>query len=1329
MHNKRQGQTRRGKRRGLTPQQAHSRTLKGWVTKHQRYTYGAHYAGDPGPHLERLAALKQLYAKRGSVPKDEFWQTQSPAEIDALYKAEFEHRGRPKAQVYDESIATGTSIPHEGSPPDQTMAAVRAKMVEELEHYRQYHEFKDPEFRNFMRSQPADVQAKFAARYRRVKDLEQRRQRVYTENFDPRDPNKKKILDPADAEYIQAKASDDVQAQILLGINHLINNNPRKKTDWIKVTDLHVEDLPKGVLNIPQADAMEHAARYRARREMNEVVDQAFGYTTRGEFRANRPQEGSNANIGGPQFERLLDKAEKTDPNLRDQLKVQIWLSHTAKTPQARRDAQLRAQTILKRASVYAANEHDKRQAVHEIRNLAADFAPPSSGSGAGSGRHPLINTDPVPLDPRLIPVRNVDELYAQSGHLERGGMLAQVHFLRQQRQRRLAGIKEGNVTLGLRNGKVTGLTTGNDKKVSWGVAPNKDWEYELRDLHKDPESGERMPNYTKRVEWYDKKTKFKEGKRTSSVIYRRDEKGRLMKSPVTGGPIPLHDPGRPTGLAGRLMDPENDPDELVRAQAVRKYKTPVAYERGDFEPRYRYEKPEGIDQVVFVPLRGSHGQTQTENHPKEKKAVYTSRNADGSTDFVTKDEYEGLVNEWKRYQGLREGGVKGLSRPAEPVRHYVPKKVQYVFQDPSNLQQKVNSAEQVSFNTGKRRVFANLEEGTTRDNVLGPYLRERDQHQLQERLNHAATTQAEWEATHDRSGVTLDEAAKARGYSGEKELKVLAKAATSAGVYSARRQLAQGYIPDTFNKTFNHLRNVGPIKKYGSKHNIVWDEELLTVNHAYIRPMQERVANLGFMARHPLSSPTGKAFGLDYGSVKNREYWINADKRASNRFGRFSGEINRVARSRSYVRQHAEDRGVVGSIRNWRSEPMMRHADYKGWDRKQGFFADRIDIARQYVNQDSVDYRDPVTGFRVQEDVTDAMRNSASDFIKKSFKTYRGEQGSIPARHDHHPVAETLADMNWSGISKSHVTWGVAAGAVALGGAYAWHRHQEGKKPVEERRSFYNKALPPSFTVKAPHVRATRWYKTGNSDNLDLFGFANRKIPVAFGASIQDHRIALRPEDHGYPQKIGLSQIRSGKVKGGSLKKSLVFENHDFKRTYRQGTHEVRVGGRKLPGTLTMDQGWRKVKKTSTNPHRLTQKDREDIVWAFAGTPQEHAVREFFRNNPAPDRIEDMFRDPDTVRQIRRRRGETEVEALGKRPPSYVGVATSDEGAAGGFASNIGRPEQPQRGDYTSAFRVGAQDFEASGTPNTALGRMLSSNRFPGEDPETRGRRPRNTR
>jgi hypothetical protein len=151
----------------------------------------------------------------------------------------------------------------------------------------------------------------------------------------------------------------------------------------------------------------------------------------------------------------------------------------------------------------------------------------------------------------------------------------------------------------------------------------------------------------------------------------------------------------------------------------------------------------------------------------------------------------------------------------------------------------------------------------------------------------------------------------------------------------------------------------------------------------------------------------------------------------------------------------------------------------------------------------------------------------------------------------------------------------------------------------------------------------------------------------------MRKRKIALRPSDQSWWTNESKNAPVVGKptfrgTKGGSKLKGLSYYPEDPLKTsgFRRGTHEVIVKGRKLPGTLTI--GDRKIiPLKSANPNRLRKADRENIVWAHAGTPREEEVRRFYSQGTgrvAKDIIQ-MFDDPEEIARIRKRKGEASAE------------------------------------------------------------------------------------
>lgn len=948
----------------------------------------------------------------------------------------------------------------------------------------------------------------------------------------------------------------------------------------------------------------------------------------------------------------------------------------------------------------------------------------------------------------------------------------ARARFEVQQKKRGIMGLMSGRAAFGLdERGNLVALRSGrppqgvalpgpNDHRVAWGVAPNEDWMFPVRDLeHRDPVTGEHDINI-KRLERYDRGTVFKLGKRNRWGHLKEGELDELADNPFL----------------------------------VRKYDAPVAFREGSKVPKIGGREPlpkgaEGqreVDEIRYVPVRGATGQEHTADDPSGKQVRRYEVRENNRWRPATREEYRSAVRDWENIvevrKALESGQTPGVARESRARSVMVPRKIRYKYMDPSKLELEARQADQLSVQipgftvAGKRfnerRVFTNLKEGTRREEVIGPYFRERVNLAFERRMERAASA-VENRATAEehlaKMGIPLDpqvtpenyksnepipnirdmtqtdEFAKHHGFSSSRELRDVAAAAAAAGIYGSRKATRER-SKDIFNKSFNTLKKIGPIGRWAERHN--WDDEVLTVNRAYLRPLREKRANFIYGLRHPFSDPHGQTLGMDWGRWKYREHWIADETKNARKMGRLTEDVKRVSRTREYVRKHPR-----GLLSRWRKEPMLRHADYKNFRDKEGFLMQRMHLADKLKNApvgEDVEFLHPITQeyMKIKSTTqTQSHGRNLSGFIADTFKKDWEESNVFESQQAAH--AAKRAQMNWfrrrvpnvsvPGGKTTGIVAGIGLGALAV--HYAQHKIRERRKKPEDRVAYYNKILPPAFTTPTLRARTTGRVTIPSNIITREFGFAGHKVPVMWGFSIGRKRHAFRPMDkvdefgQAYPKNariLGGTRLRGG-TKGGKFWKSVIYDADPMKRTYRRGTHDVYIKGKKLPGTFEVGK-LTKVQKSRTNPQRMSNFDREEIIWASKGTHDEQDIKNFYSQGEV-DRIVEMFDDPDVLRRIERRKGQSftsrkslanryNITGAGGKPGVYsVTEAMSDEGE--GFTAYMPRlTDEDIERDYMSQFphSAGFTFHPPGGGPSQHYGGGASRQPSRGEQMATGG-------
>lgn len=866
--------------------------------------------------------------------------------------------------------------------------------------------------------------------------------------------------------------------------------------------------------------------------------------------------------------------------------------------------------------------------------------------------------------------------------------------FHRGQQGRRDRAVREGNLTFGRsEKGQLTPLTDKTQHKIAYGIAPNKDYEYTLRHAPGVTDAaGQRPADYTKRVEYFDKSTEFHQGRRG-----------------VAGGLVD-GDWDEQVGEA-RVVQKHNQP--LVYSEGTRRFRDPnfhrefvnkAQHDQGIDEVVITPVRGIQGHQTITRNKLKPDGTT-------EDKTVYYSRDPGSrvataqdfqrtgggwgeGTEFGAGDTRYHVINR-EEYDRLKEAEKSGNLTGNEPRAEsaLVPKKIQFVLTDPENVSLSSMQSDQISFQpfadrkkrqqakidaapTGvhgirkdswkDQRVIMNLTPGSVRDRTVGSYVRARRQREFENRAIKARRFKDEVTVADMTSGVTLsdyeiDAEAKKQGFAGQGEVEDLAKAAVAAGIYQSRDRLVKGTIPNVANKSFNQLRKIPWVnKQFGD----TWDHNVADANEAYLRPLQEKITALKYGARHPLSSQTGTSFGIDWGRWKYREHFIpewmgGAELRETRRMERQSKLFKRVAETRSRVIKNRGKTGFSGAFHNWRSEPMMMHRDYLHFNTENefgnSFVSKHLDFLDQYLDGnvgDIIEVEDPLTKATARVKLTKKLQDEAK-LSKARINMWANEGGgAIPPR----PPGST----KWTEFlpdPKKPTTIAAAVAVAALAAHYGRHKYVESKKPKDERIAYYNKVLPKAFDVPTVKIRQTGWVRTPNNAFTREFDLQNKKVAVRAGVSLQKKRIALRPMEWNEPLAPNapiFGGIRSHKTAQGSWSKSLIFEQmtpREQRRVVRRGKpgeYGITVKGKKLP--IRVEVGKReKIELKARNPHRLTQQDRDNIVWAVHGTPMEENTKNFYSWGER-DRIADMLDDPNEIARVRRQKGTRETRRTERR-------------------------------------------------------------------------------
>lgn len=891
--------------------------------------------------------------------------------------------------------------------------------------------------------------------------------------------------------------------------------------------------------------------------------------------------------------------------------------------------------------------------------------------------------------DPRFKGRFDPEVMYAASGHINpevpfRTRLKNQYQFHKTQRQHQLEGWRTGEAAWARdTSGNIVPLTKRNARKVAYAVGPNTEWHYTL--LNPEFESGIRQPPIKAVVEGYDLHTKFDQGQILRTIDQRdiAPFTGQLVEHPTEQGQWQVHWDDPKTGNSRtRNFTSRGDAEEHLQQvyeedrnartsrlidvppHKAKKQVDPVMFNPGRLTVQKEEPLPEGVAYREYVPIRGAKGETHTVNHPTEREFHYYRTDSYGRQTPITRAEYNALDSD---YRG----------------RELTPKKIQYVYQDPSKLKLadgevdqlsirvpgvtvkrvKKNDEEKILFRARDRLLYTNLgDPDTTRDKVVGRLVRTRDQRLLQERAIQAEQVkqqlgEAEARLAHLRDlGLdpqTLEHHTIVGHGFNESEFEMLLKAGAIAAGYKAQKAVREGVVQKSFEKGVGVLEKRKTYQKIKQKYNV---PGLKTdIKEAWIDPGEASVRRKFYQVRHPGSSVSGETLGIDWGSPYYRQHGIKTETREARRFKRERQQLESIVEGERYLQEHKAHKGIQSLIPRWHSEKIERNVARKNFDISEeggleSTLGTRIRTARAYRRYAGgvlpAGHRDNPLGEDIS--ITPQVHRQAESFLHSVEKS-----GGIRERFHEASKAQptfkgTSVDRvtthHYSGADKAALIGGAAV-ATAVGAHYLYYKHQQKKLPEEERVAYYNKILPPSFGIPTPGIRTTaHWRTPSNRLTNEIPGASNRRIPVQWGLSVDKKQIAFRPMDRGYPKnapvfgRVGIGST----ARGGSFKRSLTTDlQRPPSKRFDAGTHNIFILGKKLPGEGTVGKQ-RRVELKRTNPNRMSKQQREDIVWATRGTDLEQDVKNFYSFGKR-DPIIDMFNDPEEVDRILKRKGERE--------------------------------------------------------------------------------------
>lgn len=873
-----------------------------------------------------------------------------------------------------------------------------------------------------------------------------------------------------------------------------------------------------------------------------------------------------------------------------------------------------------------------------------------------------------------------------------------QAQFNKQQLAQKKDAWSEGLLNIGFKD---KGERVPMDK-ATFGIRPNKEWHVTVRDENK------RDRTITKRLAYWDTKTEVKPGDFVNDKLVDK-----------------FH---------------SNVGIEWGERKAPRREEAPDWVEKEVFVP------VPGLKTPIT-----RHVKTGTENLEKfqirhswvEPSVGSANRAGDGGEPRVTSLVPSGAITQrdarWRdattyispetKAKMIKEGTGRTVAFRKQTRVHYVPpEQLKLGRKEQDTLNVRIPGTKQYGF------VRAGSE-NKWRQVALAPALarqRRREEErairasQLPNRADRMQTLMGDYGLTPEQTQqIIQEEFIRKEGVTDEGHLKELTAAGTLAVAYGARRQIKEGYLPRAFNNSIGHLRGMHPkFDKLATKKGV--PEAILDVEEAYVQPGVQRLANLRFKLRHPTKSPAGSSMGLEYQKWRNRRHWINPDKREARVLERTGQRITSLENTKEFVRNAEGRGGLTGRFMRWRAEPMHRVHAYEEFagsaestvgraarQAREVLQAETLPVQKERtlrsgrtvrvpsswttVPQVSVrDVLDPKTGNATTIVVTPRQQKAAASLLRTSRRSAETEHW-----RQRHPMSPPITGPGrldrWVGGDFTRGEKGLAIGAgvaaTALGSAYIYHRYKQRNLPEDQKTKFYNVALPPSFGVPLPHARVTSFYRLPSNTVTNEARLAGRKVPLTFGIGLKDKRVTLRPVERGYPANapiVGRLKVRGQKgLARGSYRDSLFFDQQATgirKRSYRRPGGTLVVGGKALPIRATIGKS-SKVQLKGTNPRRLTQEDRESLVWAYKNTPDEERIRNFYSFGKT-DKVIDIFDDDEAYRKINKKKMTKDEKAFTKAAQvehhsSYIDRGDEKQPNRDVFTTSVSDP-RPRRYNVT---------------------------------------------
>lgn len=1227
MHKKRQVRTRHVKRNqpGLTRQEAHVRAKKAWVTKKNRYHFASEDQFDEDARQAEVNAYG-LGAAGHVVGAKEYRQTlRDMARETAYYEAGLDEQTRELVRrLSPAQAAEAEGVFSRLSPAAQVFLSSRTPREREL--LIKYGAANTAK----RKAQLAQIPMKDRLK---VAELTTRMQEAIWQGKVP----------PGSSEYVHPPGEGKGKP-VEIWENQTGRRRVARSGEPVKVLKANSDDMTKEETAISLRNTMARylgdphgLSRDPVRKETGPTPTHHGVYVDPNASPMTR--EISRHEYMSTVYKNLLQNSEiqkammrapvvKTRPDqlTRDDIQEQVkefarhasinrYAQDSTMRRRAYNEAEFYLENLPQKANASAEQAKAEKRVKDTYKSLFQGVAPAEDPDRPKVARH----------DPRLH-TWTAEEAYGISGHENKRGLSgwkAQTSFIKGQQLNRLRNIRSGNLNVGYGpNRKRVPV-----EQARYGLGPNKQWKYTLvdkEDVHKPIPMRRTKEQF---VEYGDVKTKFHRGKRQQ----------------------------------GKLLD--NEYDEVRNVELVDKFQKTFSTKVGgrtlSSELFREYDRnllhPEVIAErkVVVVP-----GLTRvvTKNIPRSGKTVQV---ADPR-----------IPPAGRAASALRVGVRDKLPVEGQTRVYFVPPHLaQAVGTDQAAL--KIPGSKR--HGVGSRLAFANFNPNETFEAripgigvgpqvPLGRMLSAPGEEQALRRqadLSRMAAWQKNANITATpgnlETHIHTERLKKGEAYTPESDehLKTLAAAGVGAFYYTSQKRMRQSTVPTAFNKAIWSVAGKIP----GARGRLIAkrldqtnpEQMILPVKHM-MRPLGERMADWKYMMRHPLQSPEGSTFGVEWGGAYYRKRGIDEGLFNARLLKRQRYELERVGRVKGYLEKHAYDQGFWSKKVVNQRKGIMRHKDYSD------FFTglDRLEeTASQKLLEHSNDNR-------VKKEAQASLA-----LVKKLRGQFKAPEGTL--HHTPGPVSKGMemvvhgaeGSVDKKGLAKLTQSIGSHNKAFAIGGGliaagigahYARHKYLEHKKPKEDRIAYYNKVLPPSFTVPAvPSVRPTWRGQTSGHPVLKELGLANRKILGGVTVKSRDRRITLRPSERGYDKNLPiLGGLHINRGPGGSLKESVLFDmEQPFKRSYRPVGHEVYVGNKKV-GRIKVGQN--DIPSLSgVNPNRLTTEDREKIAYVYGPRgplsredkiKQKRDMQQLHKMYGSDMKLWEMMNDPQKMADIRKKHG-----------------------------------------------------------------------------------------